>query len=308
MSLFATVDDCLAYVTRCQQQYPYLNDLLRPPQRAAWVRALTQHADRLDAYLLGELPPPDSPETEEPGDEIATEWPSTHSTGTPDEETKLNLLLISVVTGWGLATGHDDVHLMRYRHLLETLGLHLRTFPHLLDSRNFRGKITNPGGFAFLATLSELALAQYVAEQGWTVEFETKFQPADVPAPRDIDLTVRSPAGTVVHLEVYTPHQAMEAQGFFDVTQDNARFTNRMAHKLAEKFGQSDIPELTGRVLLAVNTSFLDLLRVQNLLPATAVHYQRLLPLPPQAVDGILVFESEFDGHAGCRLVSLLLS
>lgn len=142
---------------------------------------------------------------------------------------------------------------------------------------------------------------------GWRVEFETKFQQVSTNGPHDIDLSAWDTQGNAVHLEVYMPHKTSDVQGCFDPAQDNHAFEARVKHKLMIKFGQQGFTGLNGQVLLAVNTAFFDLLRVQELLSPVSVNYQSLLQhLPPQ-LNGLLLFADGFESDAFFRLIGLLL-
>ncbi|GAA4492764.1 hypothetical protein GCM10023172_00410 [Hymenobacter ginsengisoli] len=115
-----------------------------------------------------------------------------------------------------------------------------------------------------LPTLSELSLAYQLAASVQEVKFETKFRRADTGTVKDVDLTATDSNGAVVHYEVYMPNKDMKVEGYFDLSQDDTLFADRIKAKILDKFGNGVVNELEGSTLLAINTAFFDTLRLKK--------------------------------------------
>ncbi|UYZ65310.1 hypothetical protein [Hymenobacter weizhouensis] len=251
-----------------------MGEIIKPGDIKAWVKQLESCAS-LDDYLLG-------------------------------ENGNLNLLNISIATGWGLENGREAEALTHYKRLLQRLSVYLAKFEKLKANRAFRGKVKNLSGTSLLATLSELALAYYLAGEGYEVKFETKFKRTDITTEKDVDLTVTDGRGQIAHLEVFMPHKTMDVDGFFDLDEDDADFAGRVSAKLLDKFGSEGFSGLNGQVFLAVNKAFFDRIRLKDALSYTASDYRALARLTPRHVDGILLFEDDFGSDNSFRLGPLL--
>ena len=274
MALFNSVTDCVRYLEVCKSAFPVLSEIIKPGDTKSWVKELESCAS-LDDYLLG-------------------------------ENGNLNLLNISIATGWGLEKGREAEPLTHYKRLLQKLSTYLQKFEKLKANRAFRGKVKNLAGMSLLATLSELSLAYHLAANGYGVEFETKFKRTDIATEKDVDLSVTDGQGRVTHFEVFMPHKKMEVDGFFDLNEDDADFEGRIKTKLLEKFGSEGFSELSGQVYLAVNKAFFDRIRLKDAFSFTASDYRALAKLTPRHVDGILLFEDGFGSDNSFRLGPLL--
>ncbi|RSK45455.1 hypothetical protein [Hymenobacter rigui] len=275
MALFNSVAECMQYLETCKKAFPVLHEIIKPGDVKAWAKQLAAHAS-LDDYLLTEMG-------------------------------NLNLLNISIATGWGLENGRqDEPPLRHYQGLLEKLSTYLDKFPRLKANRSFRGKVKNLTGLSLLTTLSELSLAFQLATNGYQVVFEKKFKRAAAAADKDVDVSATDATGHVVHFEVYMPSKVMEDEGFLDLNEDDADFAGRVEAKLLTKFGNEVITALDGQVFLAVNTAFFDRLRVKNAFSFTASDYSRLIDLVPRPVDGILLFDDDFGAGNSFRFGPLL--
>ena len=274
MALFNSVTDCMRYLDVCKSAYPVLSEIIKPGDVKAWTKQLESCAS-LDDYLLG-------------------------------ENGNLNLLNISIATGWGLEKGRKAEALTHYKRLLQKLSIYLQKFDKLKANRVFRGKVKNLAGTSLLATLSELSLAYHLEACGYGLEFETKFKRTDIATEKDVDLSVTDGRGQVTHYEVFMPHKAMEVNGFFDLDEDDADFAGRIETKLLDKFGSEGFSELSGQVYLAVNKAFFDRIRLKDAFSFTASDYRALTELTPRHVNGILLFEDDFGSDNSFRLGPLL--
>jgi hypothetical protein len=274
MSLFKDADDCLAHLELCCQWFPWLSELIGTKGRKAWTNKLRDQANPSD-YLL-------------------------------ENGASLNLLNISVMTGYSIITGLEDDHFTHYRRLLRKLNLYLRTFK-LKDDKSFQDKIINLEGVYFLSTMSELTLA-YQANRKYRVSFETPFKLlATTPGKRDIDLSVHTDKGNTFHLEVYMPNKLLEVDDpdefesddfplrVFGLKQDDYDFEARIKSKLSKKFGQAGFSGLTGRVFLAINNVYVDMLQIRDKLAPGTSDYRALLRHLPEGVDGLVIFKDSFE-------------
>jgi len=157
-----------------------------------------------------------------------------------------------------------------------------------------------------LATLSELSLAYKLFSGGLDVTFETPFILPGTTKRKDVDLTVSSSTGQVFHVEVYMPGKAAH-DGFFDPKEDDKHFEYKVWKKLADKFGNEEISELNGQVLLAVNMAFMDVLRIKSTLDSLHDNYEALTQLIPSHVDGLILFIDDFGADNSFCFDRLLL-
>jgi hypothetical protein len=155
--------------------------------------------------------------------------------------------------------------------------------------------------------LSELSLAYYLATSGQKVSFETKFRVGDVAAEKDVDLSTIDTNGNAIHYEVYMPIKQLEIDGVLDLSQDDAYFEKRIKSKLFEKFGTGEISELKGQIVLAINTAPFDTFRIKNVLSLTAEDDKHLRTLIPPHMDGLLLFDDNFDSDKSFRFVRRLM-
>ncbi|GAB2795866.1 hypothetical protein HNQ93_004123 [Hymenobacter luteus] len=286
MSLFTDVADILAHLELCYQLFPWLRGVIGAKVVRMWTGTLRSQRSP-DDFLGG-------------------------------NGEKLNLLNVSVMTGYSIRTGRDDALFAHYRRLLRKLEVYLRAFPELPADKRFLEKITNLEGLYFLATMSELSLAYALHQRGYRVSFETKFKLLTTLKKRDIDLSVQTARGNTFHVEVYMPNNLIEADSaselesdeyplkVIDLKQDDESFELKIRNKLADKFGQDGHSGLNGRVFLAVNKVFMDVLHLKALLAPDTDDFRALLPLLPQGVDGLLVFEDSFESDSSLKIDCLL--
>lgn len=284
MNLFKDADDCLAHLVLCCQCFPWLSELIGVNGLKTWTKKLRDQANPCD-FLLG-------------------------------NDTKLNLLNISVMTGYSIITGLDDNHFAHYRLLLQKLELYLLTFD-LRDDTSFQEKIINLETVIFLSTMSELSLA-YEANRKYKVSFETKFKLLVTNKKRDIDLSVRTAKGNPFHLEVYMPNKLLEAYivddlepdeypfRVIDLEEHDESFEGKIKGKLLGKFGQDGFSGLTGRVFLAINNVYVDMLQIKDVLAPGTSDYRALLKHLPEGVDGLLIFKDSFQSDDSFKLDCIL--
>lgn len=277
MTIFNSVADCILYFETCQKAFPVLNEIVKPGDFKGWVRKLEFYANpSLDDYFF-------------------------------TINLSRNLLYISVATGWGLLTNQESEPLRLYKQMLAKLSLYLQNFPELKANRSFRGKAQNLNELGLLPTLSELSLAYQLAASGQEVKFETKFRRADTGTVKDVDLTATDSNGEVVHYEVYMPNKDLEVEGYFDLSQDDTLFADRIKAKILDKFGNGVVNELEGSTLLAINTAFFDTLRLKNALSLAAADDAWLRTLIPEHMAGLLLFDDDFETHDSFTFVRRLM-
>jgi hypothetical protein len=286
MSLFTDADDILAHLELCYQVFPWLRGVIGGKGLRMWAAKL-QKQENPDDFLS-------------------------------KEGVKLNLLNVSVMTGYSIRTGCDDSLFAHYRRLLNKLEACLLTFPELTSEKSFQEKITNLEDLCFLSTMSELSLAYELAQRGYQVDFETKFKLLTTARQRDIDLSVRTARGNTFHLEVYMPNQLlvpdivddMEPNDYplkvIGLEEDDNSFEFKVRSKLTDKFGEEGLSGLTGRVCLAVNKVYMDVLRLKSMLAPGTSDFRALLRFLPKGVDGLLIFEDSFESHSSFKIDSIL--
>ncbi len=219
------------------------------------------------------------------------------------EHSPFNLLTTCIINGLGLSERYTDPGTLQTVALLRKLEHHLGCFPHLSDDNSFRSKIGNLEGFNFLATLSELSLASYFSKAGMAVTFENRFCKLSDGNRKDIDLTLTDVHGEQIHLEVYSPFQTVDAEGFIDPNEGNYHYAYKLAKKSLDKFGNDGIAGLSGKIFLAINTAFFDSIQIQKLHGLETIkhlHREALVNLP-QGVDGLLQFSDDFSAEHSLR-------
>lgn len=221
-------------------------------------------------------------------------------------ESKFNLLNLSVLTGYNLEKNFDDSMFAHYRRLLSKLDNYLKVFPDLLSDPSFIAKIKNIEQFNFLSVLTELSLSFYFKMLQLDIKFETPFNQIKSNKKRDVDITVSDSKGNNMHIEVYMPNKQSEIDGFFDPNEDDHHFEYKIGKKLLDKFGENGISELKGTILLAVNIAFFDMLTIKRTITVKQdfIHLLQHLPI---GVDGLLIFEDNFANENSFRFIQWVL-
>lgn len=178
--------------------------------------------------------------------------------------------------------------------VIQNLERWLAPFPALLKDNNFQGKIKNLDRDSFLSTLSELLVAAELHRLGFAVTFE---QPFIIPATngnRDVDLTITTLTGEIIHIEIYSPFMPAY-DGFFNFNDDDVPFSKRAAFKMDDKFGTGSVTGLNGKVLVAVDAQKVDGFRRRKLLTGKSNDelYLEMAAYLPAAVDGFLFFRGD---------------
>ncbi len=221
-------------------------------------------------------------------------------------ESRLNLLNLSILTGYSLAKNIDDSMFTHYRRLLHKLDNYLTAFPGLLSDASFIAKVKNIEQFNFLSVLTELSLSFYIKMLHLNIKFETPFRLIKSNKKRDADITVSDSKGNSMHIEVYMPNKQSEIDGFFDPNEDDHHFEYKIGKKLLDKFGENGIAELKGTILLAVNIAFFEMLSIKRIINRQN-DFIHLLQHLPTGVDGLLVFEDNFGDENSFRFIQLVL-
>jgi hypothetical protein len=278
MSVFKDINDCIELSKISIGQYSKLNELIDENDFTIWRKKLNDSFD-FENFLIG-------------------------------TDTKLNILNTSVMVGLSIRESLNDNLFNHYRMLLNKTEIYLTAFPELINNKSFKDKIKNIENLNYLSTLSELSLALFLKQSGFDVFFETKFKHALSDKKRDIDITAIDKSNRKFHFEVYMPNQQLDISGFFNPNQEDSKFSSKIKYKLFDKFGQEGINEINGRILLAVNKVFFDMIHFKTALTFLNNKniYNELLGLLPKDVDGILFFEDEFSEENSFRFDALLIN
>lgn len=270
-TLPTAVDECISYARAGIAPYSGIQRLITETDFAKWKVAL-QDAPDVETYL----------------------W------GSPEAGASFNLFNVAVLTGFArerLLAQEVVVHAQR---LLERLDWFIHKFPGLTTTRRkakqFAHKVKNLGEFQLLPTLSELTLAHWFKQQGFSVEFETPFRHPVTGNLKDADLTVTGSAGSLIHIDVYTPNKRLESDGFVGLDDESGHYVRKIELKIKDKFGPGTISDLSGKIMLAVNQVYFDAVHLQAALAGLghADSYEEIVRRLPLDTDGILIFEDDF--------------
>lgn len=273
MQMFKNIEECVTYANAGINQYANIKQIVSLNDFKIWEQKLREKID-FENYLLN--------------------------------ESKLNLLNLSILTGYSLANNADDSMFVHYRRLLDKLNHYLATFPVLLSDESFIAKVKNIEQFSFLSLLTELSLASYFKTLQLNIKFETAFRLIKSKKKRDVDITVSDSKGNEMHVEVYMPNKQTEIDGFFHPDEDDRHFKYKIGKKLLDKFGENGIADLKGTTLLAVNIAFFDMLQIKRTIDPQQ-DFTPLLQHLTTGVDGFLVFEDNFGDENSFRFIQWVL-
>ena len=276
MKVFKDINDCIELSKIAISQYSKLSEIIDENDFAIWHKKLNDSND-FENFLIG-------------------------------IDTKLNIFNTTVMVGLSIRKSLNDSLFNHYKMLLKKTENYLMAFPDLANNKSFRSKIKNIENLNYLSSLSELSLALYLKQSGCVVAFETKFKQAVSQKKRDIDITVTDKYKNIFHIEVYMPNQHLDISGFFNPNQEDSTFSRKIKYKLFDKFGQEGINEIKGKILLAVNKVFFDMIHIKTVLPFfnNKNVYNEILELLPKDINGILFFEDDFSEENSFRFESLL--
>ena len=273
MRMFNNIEECMTYANAGINHCENIKQIISPNDYEIWEQKLREKID-FENYLIN--------------------------------ESKLNLLNLSILTGYGLANNADDFMFAHYRRLLDKLNNYLATFPVLLSDESFIAKVKNIEQFSFLSLITELSLASYFKTLQLNIKFETAFRLIKSNKKRDVDITVSDSKGNEMHLEVYMPNKQSEIDGFFNPGDDDHHFEYKIGKKLLDKFGENGIADLKGTTLLAVNIAFFDMLQIKRTINPQQ-DFTHLLQYLPTGVDGFFVFEDNFRDENSFRFIQWVL-
>jgi hypothetical protein len=225
-------------------------------------------------------------------------------------QSPFNFLTASVVSGVGLLLNLDDPGTMKAHRILSLFNQYLELFPQLKNDKSFKGKLHNLEGPNFLATLNELALAHFYQTQDYLVTFEKKFTRASDGGNRDVDITIVTPTGTTAHLEVYMPIENTSFDGFFDFSETNKTFSRKIELKNFDKFGLDGIDGLSHPVILAINTLFWPLQKLQAIFQPKELKetWESIAIRIPKGVHGILFYHDDFSTDKSLKILEVYLT
>lgn len=275
--MFKDVQDCIRYLNRGIEEYPFLTEIIEHKDFNKWERNLIKSVD-FNKFLIG-------------------------------ESTYLNILNTTALIGYSVDNKIDDVLFTHYRMLFDKLELYLKTFPDLIFDKSFKSKIKNIESLFFLSTLSELSLAYHFKKSGLNIKFETPFKELTSGKVKDVDISIYDEFNNQIHLEVYMPNKQVNINGFFDPHQDDNSIVQKIEHKFLDKFGKDEVIGLNGKILLAVNIAFLDSLRIKTNIPfcdRESILEDLNIKIPPH-INGILFFEDDFSNNSSFQIYKLLI-
>lgn len=220
------------------------------------------------------------------------------------EESNFNILTLSYIIGYekfyNVADNPPITQL-----IFRKLESYLDQFPDLLSDKSFINKIKNLEGLNFLSTLSELSLASYFLQQGFSIGFETRFIRKDSGKRKDVDVTVQDKKGNSFHLEAYMPTEQSFIDGFFDPHSEDHHLEFKIGKKLLDKFGTDGITGLNGQVLLAVNIAMFDMIRLK-LVTGLKINHKNLITFLPPDTHGFLLFHDDFATINSFQIIKLV--
>lgn len=241
---------------------------------------------------------------------ILTAWEKTLAKSFPPEkfiiDSKFNLLttLFIACHEKEYRTEYEPKQAMR---ILNTLNEYLTVFPDLLSDDKFKAKITNLGGYNFLSTLSELSLAKFLHYKNYKITFESKYRKKNKKDEKDIDLKIADENGNVFFIEIYTPTDEADINGFFSPQEFADKLKNKLAFKATDKFTDIDYSSLRGKRLLAANTLFSDIFSMNIRFFNCDNYFNQLIRIMPDELDGVLIFEDNFYDANSLRSVKMLM-
>lgn len=206
---------------------------------------------------------------------------------------KYNLLTVLYTSDYEDEFKTDFEPYKHAQHIIVTLNSFLLDFPDLIKDSSFLSKIRNLDGFNFLATMSELAVAHKFKIDGWEITFEEKYKKT-TGSKKDIDIKVINDFGQVLYLEVYTPNEQAEINGFFNPLEYSERLKKKVKTKVLDKFTDINIGDLNGKRILVANTLYSDMFSMIRKMLNSETFFYQLVNLIPEEMDAILLFEDDF--------------
>jgi len=152
---------------------------------------------------------------------------------------------------------------MYYDELLTRIDISLKKLYKSEGINNFSQKLRNPEGLQFHSTCSELFLAEYFIEKGYTITFEIPFIIVDLNGlshNRNIDLLITNENGSQL-FEVYNPIDSIQESGFLNISPE--LFLQAVQNKINKKFMPLKVKEykdISSDIIFAINIHFCDTL------------------------------------------------
>ncbi|UII26601.1 hypothetical protein LVD15_25445 [Fulvivirga maritima] len=258
------VTECIQYAKESIIRYNAIDNLINDDDYLKWQNKMTDENDFYDYFFGG--------------------------------KNNLNFLIIAVLISRPISGNRN------YKIYFEKLNQYLTEFPELQTDKGFKDKITNLGGVNFFSTLSELTLAVQLKSMGYKIIFEHPFTHKVSGNRRDVDITITGDKGEEIHFEVYMPNKELppnSASGFITLDAHDESLFNKLKGKMIKKFGKAGFSGLNGKVLLAVNIAFMQLLNLRNVLQPVEeeenVHREifKEIEFAPE-VDGVIIFRDDF--------------
>lgn len=242
---------------------------------------------------------------------ILTAWEKTLAKSSPPEkfiiDSKFNLLTTLFIARHEKEYRTEFEPYKQAMRILTTLNDYLTAFPDLLSDDTFKAKITNLGGYNFLSTLSELSLARFLHDKNYKITFESKYRKKNKKDEKDIDLKLDDEHGNVCFIEIYTPTDEADINGFFPLQEFTEKLKNKLVFKAADKFSNIDYCALRGKRLLAANTLFSDMFSMNIRFFNCDDYFNQLIRIMPDELDGVLIFEDNFAAANSLHYVKMLI-
>lgn len=244
-------------------------------------------------------------------EEVLTAWEKTLAKYSRPEnciiESKFNLLTTLFIARHGKEYKTEFEPYKQTIKLLDSLNAYLTVFPDLLCDDSFKAKITNLGGYNFLSTLSELSLSNFLKGHDFEIIFEAKYRKKNKKDEKDIDLKIVDKNNNVFFFEIYTPNDQAEINGFFPPQEFSDKLKNKLIFKAQDKFTEIDSHALSGKRFLAANTLFSDIFSMNIRFFNCENYFNQLIRIMPEELDGVLLFEDNFNNTNSLRIVKMLL-
>lgn len=181
---------------------------------------------------------------------------------------RLSLFTIAGIFGYALKQNVSNEYFL-YKGMLERLEQSIVTLYGSKNLNRFGDMLRNLEGKNTLSCFSELFLAEWFYNNGFSIEFHKKFSllfENRKKVKRDFDLVAKKDSNTFF-IEVYTPFQPIEDEEEFNGLDGMSYndFIFRIEEKINKKFGFSKNAKLDfdiDKVLLAVNARYYDLVSV----------------------------------------------
>jgi hypothetical protein len=191
--------------------------------------------------------------------------------------------------------------------LLGHLENSLIIFPDLKDSETFKRNIKSLNGNAFISFLSELSFAKFLHEQGFNINFNTKYKRIKngKTVSRDIDIEAWS-NNIKIYFEIYTPNEQIEINRFINLSSFSDKFEQKIKNKEFEKFDSIINGHLNGKIILAINYIYDDRFNI-FLTAFKSDFFEKIGSVIHDKIDGILLYYHDLATANALRIDKIII-